>query len=83
MSNGLKDPTPPHRWIFFMLVFGLIGITTLFIASRFFQHTDTLFGHSAYTSDPAPMSINLDSNKLAIPRNMIRSEEQRIPSPQT
>ena len=37
MSNGLQEPTPPHRWIFFILVFGLIGITVLFITSRFFR----------------------------------------------
>ncbi len=82
MSNGLQEPTPPHRWIFFILVFGLIGITVLFITSRFFRHSEGLLSHSSYTSDASPIIVNLANNSLQLPQNMVRKDTQRTSEPQ-
>ncbi|MCV6546249.1 MAG: hypothetical protein OIF56_03025 [Cohaesibacter sp.] len=82
MTNGLRDPQPPHRWIFFILVFGLIAISILFIASRLFRHSEGLLGHNTYTSNTDPIIINLVGESLVMPQNMIRQDSQRTSEPQ-
>ncbi|MCT4656556.1 MAG: hypothetical protein N4A65_12165 [Cohaesibacter sp.] len=64
------------------MVAGLIGISILYVASRFFRYSDLLTTQSGYSSDAAPIVINLPTASLAVPGNMIRKEKQKTSKPQ-
>lgn len=77
MAQPLDEHGSPQRWIFFFLVFGLIGITILFIISRVFQYSGPALVNSPYSTDKRLLAFELGDTRFYIPENTIRHPEQR------
>ena len=77
MAQPLDEQGSPQRWIFFFLVFGLIGITVLFIISRVFQYSGPSLAKSPYSVEKRLHAIGLGATRFYIPENTIRHPEQR------
>lgn len=77
MTQPLDEQGSPQRWIFFFLVFGLIGITALFIISRVFQYSGPSLANSPYSVEKRLHAIELGTTRFYIPENTIRHPEQR------
>ena len=78
----MKHQTPEeqgsaHRWIFFILIAGLVTITLLFVISRFFEYSGPTLLHNAYSSETSTKKINVSGIDLFVPENVIRTPEQR------
>ena len=77
MQQPIEEQGSPQRWIFFLLIAGLVAITTLFVISRVFEHSGPEFLNSPYSVKTEPRIIQIGDIRFTIPENMIRSPEQR------
>ncbi len=75
MAQPLEEHGSPQRWIFFLLVFGLIGITILFIISRVFQYSGPALVNSPYSTNDRLLAFELGSTHFYVPENTIRHPE--------
>ncbi|SNY94182.1 hypothetical protein SAMN04515647_4506 [Cohaesibacter sp. ES.047] len=77
MQQPLDEHGSPQRWIFFLLIAGLIAITTLFIVSRLFEYSGPELLNSPYSAKTEPKIILIGDIRFTVPENMIRRPEQR------
>lgn len=75
MSHSLDGRTSPQRWLFFLLIAGLVLITALYLLNRLFFHSSPFL--STYSADNKLHLIELSQAQLLIPENTIRLPEQR------
>ena len=78
----MKHQTPEEqgstqRWIFFLLIAGLIAITFLFLISRIFEYSGPSLLHNPYNAETGPKHILVGDMDFRVPPNTIRHQEQR------
>ncbi|WP_319485609.1 hypothetical protein [uncultured Cohaesibacter sp.] len=66
-----------QRWIFFILIAGLIAITFLYVLSRVFEYSGPSLINSPYSFETSPRQITIGERRLSVPENVIRSADQR------
>nr|WP_321456499.1 hypothetical protein [uncultured Cohaesibacter sp.] len=72
-----EDQGSIQRWIFFILIAGLVAITVLYMISRVFEYSGPSFFKSPYSADTTNRLITISSLDFWVPQNVIRSAEQR------
>ena len=77
MHKLLEEQGSTHRWIFFILIAGLIAISVLFILSRLFRYSGPELLNSPYSVETRARPMDIGSARMMIPENMIRHPEQR------
>nr|WP_321459869.1 hypothetical protein [uncultured Cohaesibacter sp.] len=66
-----------QRWIFFILIAGLVAITFLFLLSRIFEYSGPTFFKNPYSEETAPRRIDVGGMNVMVPANVIRTAKQR------
>ena len=82
MPQPLDERSSPQRWLFILLIAGLILITALFLLSRLFLYSGPELMNSPYSISKAHKFIELGSVRLKVPENIIRHAKQRVSAPQ-
>ena len=72
MGNGIDGQGSPQRWIFFLLIAGLIAITILYLTSRLFRYSDSFIFDNPYVSSTELKQFALPGVQVAVPLNMVR-----------
>lgn len=81
----MKHQTPQEqgstqRWIFFLLIAGLVAITFLYLISRIFEYSGPSLLHNPYSAENTPKHILIGDMDFMVPPNTIRRHEQRVAS---
>ena len=77
MQQPLEEPGSPQRWIFFLLIAGLIAITILFVISRIFEYSGPKLLNSHYSVKTGMQNVSIGSARFVVPENTIRHPGQR------
>ena len=77
MSQPFEEHSSPQRWIFFLLIAGLVVITSLFIASRIFRYSGPELMNSPFSTETRNRTVTIGSTNFLVPENIIRHQAQR------
>ncbi|WP_316859899.1 hypothetical protein [uncultured Cohaesibacter sp.] len=77
MHSPPKEQGSTQRWIFFILIGGLIAIGILFVLSRFVDYFGPQLIKSPYSTETTEREVEIAGIQFLVPENMIRFEEQR------
>lgn len=81
MIQPLEEQSSPQRWLFLMLIAGLVLITAIFLLSRILLYSGPELMNSPYSAETTSRLIELGSSTLKVPENMIRHADQRSNGP--
>ncbi|WP_373235801.1 hypothetical protein [Cohaesibacter celericrescens] len=77
MQQQIGEQGSPQRWIFFILIAGLIAITVLFVISRILQHSGPELLNSPYSVETSLRLYTIGTTQFMVPENTVRRPEQR------
>lgn len=81
MSQPFEERSSPQRWIFFLLIAGLVIITALFIVSRLFRYSGPELRNSPFSIETRNRAITIGQTHFQVPENIIRHKSQRQNGP--
>lgn len=77
MIQPLEERNSPQRWLFLMLIAGLVLITVIFLLSRLLLYSGPELVNSPYSTETTSRLISVGSVDFRVPENVIRHGDQR------